>query len=136
MNPNTHAIKSDYDTDIRGAEAEMAVAKAFNVFYVGDVNMFKAPDVGEFQVRSTTHPEGHLLVRQNDSDDEMYVFVVNHRGRCRIVGGMLGREAKQDKYWRDGTNGQAGCWWVPQGDLRAIAQESSHGRLLQAEAER
>lgn len=108
LNKNKHAEKSDWQTDIDGAAAEMAYAKAHNVYWGGLNRAFKAPDVGDIQIRSTSHDDGHLIIRPDDSDDEQYALVITNPPFFKIIGAMLGRDAKQDRYWR------SDAWWVPQ----------------------
>jgi hypothetical protein len=87
---NKHAQKSDWATDIDGALAEMAFAKASN-------RSFKEPDVGEWHVRSTRHSEGHLIIRPNDNEPE-----------ARFVFAITG-----DRWVSLG-------WWVPQSALTEL----------------
>lgn len=116
-NKNIHAAKSDWATDIDGAASEIAVAQHLNVFWYPTVNTFKAPDVSAYQVRSTTHHDGHLIVRKNDNPDERFVFVLTRTPIFILVGSMLGREAMVDEFFRRGCDGEADAWWVPQGKL-------------------
>lgn len=105
-----------WDMDIEGACAEMAVAKALNIYWDYSINTFSAPDVGLFQVRHTKISYGKLIVRPQDSDSETFILIVGSSPDFEIIGYMTGKEAKQDKYLSD-PHGKAPCWMVPQGDL-------------------
>jgi hypothetical protein len=132
-----HVASQEYDTssrhhgrdygwhsDIEGACAELALAKWLDVFWDGSVNTFKAPDVGAFQVRHTQHLAGHLILKENDSEDEAFVLVTGTNPSFTIRGYMFARDGMQDQYRREhmgeGVNGDARIfsgWWIPQADL-------------------
>jgi len=93
-----------WHSDIEGACAEMAFAKANNFYWDGsardrywngETNTFKLPDVGGYQIRHTQHLDGRLIVQKTDADDERFVLVVGTSPRFCIVGWILGYEAKQ-----------------------------------------
>lgn len=120
-----HVVGSSWATDIDGAAAEMAFAKATGVYWSGHVFNFKGADVGEhFQVRSTIYENGHLIIRETDNDDHVYVLVIAKPPVYSIRGAILARNAKVEKYWRQGDGKDAprgsSCWWVPQSDLQNI----------------
>jgi hypothetical protein len=118
-------------TDIDGAASEMAVSKYFHRYWSGHVDNFTGDDVlGGVQVRSTGYEHGCLIVRPHDPDDALYILVVAKPPIYSIRGGILGPDAKVDKYWRgaDCTNGDAPAWWVPQEDLSELLDE--HGSSL------
>jgi hypothetical protein len=118
-----------WSTDIDGAASEMAVSKYLHLYWSGHVNNFAGDDVlGGRQVRSTTHEHGCLIVRPADPDDALFILVVASPPVYSIRGGILGRDAKVDQYWREGTNGEAGAWWVPQHALSELLDE--HGSSL------
>jgi hypothetical protein len=108
---NKHATISDWATDIDGAAAEMAVAKHLGIYWSGHVRSFKAADTGPFQVRSTSHRNGCLILRRNDSPNESYALVVSSPPIYSIVGLMLASDGMVNRYWRNDA------WWIPQSDL-------------------
>ena len=120
-NQNKHALRSDWATDIDGAAAECAFSKWSGMYWEPSVNTFKAPDVGHIQVRSTNHDAGHLIVRDNDSANEMFVLMVGKYASWRLAGWMFGMDAKVGRYWRKGENGEASAFWVPQPDLNPMS---------------
>jgi len=106
-----------WDIDVMGAAAEMALAKMLNIYWCGDVNTFKLPDVGALQVRSTSLGHGSLIVRENDADDDVFVLMLFERpSTFRFGGWMTGEEAAQRKY-RRAPNGRPPAYFVPQADL-------------------
>jgi hypothetical protein len=109
-----HADKSDWAMDIDGALAEMAFAKYRDSYWTCSNGSFKAPDVGKFQVRSTSHQRGHLLVRPNDEGNEVFVFIVTEAPVFFLKGWLMTNEAKQDRFWRGDS------WWVPQSELHEL----------------
>ena len=115
-----------WDMDIEGANAELAVAKHFGIYWDFSVGTFKAPDVGSFQVRHTHYGNGRLVVRPADSDTERYYLVTGAAPIFTIHGWLLGKDAKQDKYL-EAPHGNAPCWMVPndclnnlEGDLHNV----------------
>lgn len=113
-----HATKTswnDWNHDINGAAAEMAVAKMLNVHWNHGVGTFKSPDVGDLQVRSTTYADGNLIVRPNDADESLYILVVCDTPVYNVIGFIGGADAK-----RVGTINEkfgAPAWFVPQSKL-------------------
>lgn len=102
---------------INGAGGELAFAKALGIYWDAGVNTFKAPDVGGFQVRTRSKATYDLIVREGDSDMEVFVLVVGEMPDYRIVGGIRGARAKRDEWLRDhGGHGRA--WFVPQSALK------------------
>lgn len=117
-NPNRHAQKSDWATDIDGAHAEQALSKYLGIYWFPGINTFKAPDlINGLQVRSTNHANGHLIIRPNDDDYQTFVLVVCQTPIYRLMGSLMAIEAKTAEYFHKGEVGEADCWWVPQGAL-------------------
>jgi hypothetical protein len=116
LNRYKHAYKSEWSYDIDGACAELAVAKAMGVYWSGHVGSFKDPDVANIHVRSTTRKDGHLIIRDNDPENFVYVLVITECPNYTIVGGISGRKAKnKDKSDQDNTGAPA--WWIKQEEL-------------------
>ncbi|WP_439372946.1 hypothetical protein [Bradyrhizobium sp. DASA03120] len=116
-NKSKHAEKSDWQTDIDGAAAEMAVAKALGTYWEATNQSFKNPDLLNLQIRSTNWCDGHLIIRPNDSESERFVFVVASPPLYRIMGWITGRDARVEKFWREDKNG----WWVPASELHGFS---------------
>ena len=111
--------------DIVGSVGECVVAKHLNKFWAG-AGAFRGGDVDGYQVRTTTHDAGHLVLNSNDDDGKKYILVCVNNGVGKIRGWMYAREGKQRKYWRD-MSGRGPAYYVPQSDLRPIATLQSDG---------
>lgn len=117
-----------WDRDIEGAAAEMALAKALGRYYEPTNMTFKGHDGCGVQVRSTRHPAGHLIIRDNDSPDEDYFLVTGERGDYVVRGWIRGSEAMRSEYRRtpDSLSGIASrsdaAWFVPQSALKSLEE--------------
>ena len=89
--------------DIDGALAEIAAAKAMNIYCGCTINTFKTkPDIGHnVDVRLCRYSNGHLEMKSDDIDDRWYVLVRGIAPEYEVVGRMLGRDGKQE------------CWFAP-----------------------
>jgi hypothetical protein len=121
INHDKHTTAGNWSTDVEGAMAELAVAKAGGLYYGFTNWSMKRPDVALFQVRSTTTPSGHLLLRQNDNPEETFIFVVGAYGEYDIIGWLVGKEGMIPKYWRDKDARGNPAWWIPQPETHLIA---------------
>src|SRR5262245_42023430 len=84
-----------------GACAELAVAKFLHSYWFAGINCFGEPDVWpNVEVRYTFKKDGGLFVRQRDKDDRPYVLVRGAIPRFEIVGWIMGRDAKQECWYR------------------------------------
>jgi hypothetical protein len=108
---------SDWDIDIDGACAELAVAKALNIFWFGHMRSFKGPDVGRLHVRSTRHAHGHLIIKDNDEEEGVYMLVINECPEFRLVGGISAKRAKREFNPVPNKVGPGHSFWVPQDKL-------------------
>lgn len=105
--------------DIVGSVGECVVAKYLNKFWVG-AGLFRGGDVDDYQVRTTTHDFGHLVLNNNDSDDKKYILVCVNSGVGKIRGWIYARDGKQQQYWKD-MSGRGPAYYVPQSKLRSIS---------------
>ena len=109
---------NNWDGEINGAAAELAVAKYFNVHWDCGVGTFKAPDVGNFQVRSTIYPNGKLIFRPNDSPEDIFILVICDTPVYNIIGYISGSEAIE--CGRIDTKYGNKAWFVDQDFLKDI----------------
>jgi len=108
-----------WQSDIEGALAELAFAKAMN-FYGGlTINNYKGADVGEYHIRSSQHENGRLIVRPEDDPKCKYVLLTGFEGDYIVRGFIYGHEARQDEFWM-APNNRPGAWFVPQHALKFI----------------
>jgi hypothetical protein len=136
MNPET-TYKSDYmeqmQREVRGVLAETVIGRRFDKHFFPSVNKFhKVADVGDdIEVRSTEHPDGALIVRDNDDPRRRYVLVhvdLNERKNqpqmgFEIRGWVWGHEAMTEKWWQD-RKGRPSWWYY--GDLKPIDELTLH----------
>jgi hypothetical protein len=107
--------------DIESAGAEAAVAKALGKYWLAvlqnpqDAN----GDVSGVEVRSTTRPDGRLIVHDRDKDDSVFVLVRGSFPIYDVVGWIYGRDGKKDEYLFCAT-GRLPAYYVPEADLLQI----------------
>lgn len=101
-----------------GLVGEIAVSKYLNKSWSPGGSKVSTGDVSNsIEVRTTDHPDGHLLVYDRDNDESVFYFVVGDFPKMSIVGKIKAKDAKQPKYMRDSD---PPCYWVPQSDLNNI----------------
>ena len=110
--PKLYAKNGYWDVNIIGIFGEAAVAKALNRFWLPTIDTFKLPDVGDFQVRCTTYANGHLIIRDDDPVDDIYILVIDKTPQFFIKGWIRGRDAQRPVYWRTPAEGDP-AWFVP-----------------------
>jgi len=114
------AAGHNLNTDILGALGELAYCIYTNQPWSESVNTFKAPDVGKnVQVRTTRSKNNRLIVRRHDKDDDVFVLVIADGLKFKIVGSILGKDAKRDKF-TSAPAGRPAAWFVNQGALSKI----------------
>jgi hypothetical protein len=111
------AAAGGWQLHIEGALGELAYSKAVGVFWPGSVNSFKGEDsAGGVQIRTRSKPEYELIVRDDDSDDDLFVLVVGTAPEYRVVGSIRGADAKRAE-WRRAHGGREAAYFVPHGEL-------------------
>lgn len=109
-----------WQVHIEGALGEAAVAKALNTYNPLTVNTFKGADIGhKIQVRTRSQHGYDLIVRTDDSDDEVYVLVTGSCPSYIIQGWCYGHEAKQPEHLAN-HGGRGEAWFVPASKLKPI----------------
>ena len=114
---NAHGLGNgkDWQVNVEGALAEMALAKFLDVYWTN--GEFRAPDVGVVDVRSTHHMNGCLIVHDEDDSGRVFWLLTGENGKYTIRGWMYGYEAQnKEKYWKDPVGGRP-AYFVPQSDL-------------------
>ena len=99
---------------------ELAVAKWTGEYWRGPEPYDPlAADVGrDIQVRSTDRANGCLICHQCDADEHRFFLVVGTMPAFRVVGHILGRDAKRPDHWR--TDVSRPAFFVPQYALTAL----------------
>lgn len=105
-----------WDRDIIGALAEMAVARYFGVFWSGTVGRIDLPDVGRIQVRSKKLDGDRLVIRPDDSDEQVFVSVLVRTPVFRLCGWLRAGEAKRQEC----GDIVSGRFFVPDGELHPM----------------
>jgi hypothetical protein len=113
--------------DIDGAAAEIAFARVMGVAPSVASGPSRGPDVAGFHVRSTAWPNGKLIVRPGDSEDNVYVLVIGSVKDWRVIGTAVGREAIHPDFWYE-QNGRPGCYRFPQERLRRLQAQPESNR--------
>jgi len=115
------SVKSPYNnkwqTDIEGALAEFALAKATNSFWYGKGNP-RDPDV--YPTEECRHSEEHnnrLILHKTDHDDRRYWLVTGRDGNYKVHGYIYGRDGKKPEYWSDPTKQNYPAYFIPQDKL-------------------
>lgn len=123
---------SGWTEHIEGACGEMVVSKFLGIYWDGSVDTFKAPDVGlKIQVRTRSMHNYELIVRNDDSDDELYVLVTGKCPSYRIHGYIAGRDAKKREFLQTHGN-RPSAYFVPHAALLNIADLKNSSMLLQS----
>jgi hypothetical protein len=105
---------------IEGALAELAAAKALNVYWSAPVNTFKTGgDLGQYEVRLGFEDDYRLIIRNDDADEKIYILVVGRAPTFRVAGWMLGRDARKPQ-WLRSPGGRPPAWFVPRSKLRSL----------------
>lgn len=104
-------------TDVLGAQAECAHAKAFNVYWPASIDTYKKPDVAGVQVRHTPIIPGSLRIRPGDSSEERFYLVTGEGPAFFVCGWILGVDGKIPEYELKGREGAPDFWNVPQNRL-------------------
>jgi hypothetical protein len=103
-----------WSQDVEGAAGEMAVCKAFGIYFAGTVNTFhEVSDVANIEVRTRLKPEYELLVRPRDRDEDIFLLVTRDAPFVYVLRGwILGRDAKRPE-WLQTHGGMARAYFVP-----------------------
>ena len=124
-----HPWTQTYEQNLYGVKGEMAMAKALQVWYQGmDLlrEADRAGDVGPYQVKATSHQDGHLIFQQQHKMGQKTVLAIVGANKVKLAGwlhfdtaktivkeGVGRKEYRQDNrnYW---------TWWIPQDALEGM----------------
>ena len=102
---------NDWQLNIEGALAEMALAKYLNCYWAkGTVG---EKDVGGAQVRSSPRANARLILHPDDSDDDVFYQVTGVNGVYDVHGWILGCNGKREEFWCDPTGNNRYAYFVP-----------------------
>lgn len=112
-----------WDAHIEGACAEFAAAKALGEEWRPQTEELD-DDVGDLgagrQIRSTTRPNGRLIVHEADADDHKFLLAIVLLPDVKLAGWLYGREAKRPEFWADPSKKNRPAFFVPQSALRRL----------------
>ena len=105
---------------IEGACGELAFCKAYGIYWNGSVNAFGEADVGaNIQIRTSENGR-KLKVRTDEDDGAIVVLVAGKAPRYEIVGWIVAKEAKQDKWLSDPGGYGKPAYFVPRTALNRM----------------
>lgn len=104
-----------YGLHVVGAQAEIAAAKALNVYY--HETIFAAPDIVGCEIRSTEYANGNLILHDSDIDKPRAILVTFHKNIFTLCGWIVPADFISDKY----RNPKYNSYWVPQSLLRPMS---------------
>ena len=116
---NKAPTENQWQVDVEGALAELAVGKALNLYAGLTIGNYGGADVGRYHVRYSPRPDACLILRPDDKADGWYVLVTGLEGDYTVHGYIYGREAQQREWWK-APNDRPGAWFVPQAALEAF----------------
>ena len=112
----------NWEDHIEGACGEYAAALALREIYEPTVNTFKAPDLlSGYQVRTRSRHYYDLIVRKNDSDDEIFILVTGQAPNYVVRGWLHGCDAKKEEWFKDYGN-RPPAYFVPESELHSIEE--------------
>ena len=111
----------DWQNNIEGAIAELAVAKFMGRYWPGTVDRFKDPDLtNDIQVRQAPKPSDSLIVRPRDNIKHRFVLAIGIAPTYNVIGWINGEESKEDPSWWRNPGDKGWAWFVPQSKLRPM----------------
>lgn len=105
-----------WGNDIEAVAAELAFAKAADLYWAPQATPDWDGDVGSWQIRRTVHANGRLIIYREDSDLARFMLLVGRAPTFRICGWISGRDAKQSEWWSESLARPA--FMVPQDALQ------------------
>jgi hypothetical protein len=104
-----------------GACGELAAAKALGIPWEPTFEGHaRGEDVGTYQVRTGRSDGRFLIVRDNDSDEDIFILVVGSAPDYRVVGWATGSECKHPEHLTDAGTGRPPAYFVPAHRLHPI----------------
>lgn len=133
---NNQDPKNRLDDTLAGYLAENAVARALGVSWPQPHTLaWEGRKEGDLivnghaiEVRSSPHPHAAFLLGQReDPDDRFYVMVVPVADEAHtydVLGGVQGKDMKQERFFCDRAGKGRPCFWFPVSDLRPLGDRA------------
>lgn len=96
---------------IEGALAEIAVAKAFGIYWSGAIDRGHR-DTKDYEVRMSYTQKNRLWLYNYDPDNLVYLFVTGLEGNYTLQGWVYGFEGKKPEYWQK-VSWRPAAYYVP-----------------------
>ena len=124
--PNTDGGRYAIGQHIDGARAELAFLRMIGAdlaqwaAYTNTSRSLAAigADVAGWEVRSTRHRDGHLLVHPRDVPGTRMALVTTNGVLYRAPGWIMAEDGRRPEWWRELSRADGACWCVPQSALR------------------
>jgi hypothetical protein len=117
---NRMPINNEWEIHILGACGECAFAKGTGRYWNGGVNTFKGSDIGRnIQVRTRSRHDYELIVRPDDSDDDVFVLVTGGPAQFILRGWIKGADARKQEFLHN-HGGHPPAFFVPHSALRPV----------------
>ena len=113
--------------NVAAAAAEMAVAKALNVYWADRSELDYDGDVGAYHVRHTLHASGGLILHPTDPGDAVFVLARGGPPTFDLAGWILARDGKRPEWWQTRTGRP--CFIVPAAALEPMAYLETAARV-------
>jgi hypothetical protein len=120
-------LENPWEAHVRGALAEMAVAKHFKLYWSGSVGEVGGDDVGPFQVKHSKH-DLDLIIQKRCRPDRKYILVACTAPNLILRGWFWGADAKVDHYWGDKCRNSRPAFFVPQSELHSVTELDDEAR--------
>lgn len=120
-----------WNLHIDGCIGEVIVAKWLDVYWTPGTLGKSDIDRCGIEVRTSRHDNPHLILHDDDLDDQPYVLVWLSGCYGYVCGWMLGKDGKDAKFWKEvlGTKPLRNpAFFVPRNELR---QASELRRMVQ-----
>ena len=105
-----------------GLIGELAVAKAMNKFWMGNIGHHGTTDVGGqngFEVRTFEDENKNLILHPHDADEKKFVAAsVQNLPQVNLIGWCYGHEGKHPLFWQEFTGRP--CYFMPKRALRPM----------------
>lgn len=121
---NRKSFTEGLQSHVLGCFGELSVARVLGTYWSGSNNTFHSmSDLHDrIEVRHRSNHDWDLIVREEDSPDSLYVLSTGN-GNCIFVhGGILGKDAKMDRFSRNYGNKRP-AFFVPSDELTISPRE-------------